>query len=125
VETVHARLTDYLPEPGYFLAGAIAGGVSRTATAPLDRLKVYLLVNTKTSASAALAAATHGHPVAAAKTAAKPITAAVASLYKSGGLRTFFAGKCLDVRYTPPWGFPRSGGGKKNHRRLPLIFPSG
>ncbi|CRK31765.1 hypothetical protein BN1723_018465, partial [Verticillium longisporum] len=50
------KLTSYIPDPGYFLAGAVAGGVSRTATAPLDRLKVYLLVNTKSSADTALAA---------------------------------------------------------------------
>ncbi|EJT79212.1 calcium dependent mitochondrial carrier protein [Gaeumannomyces tritici R3-111a-1] len=92
-----SKLTDYLPEPGYFVAGAIAGGVSRTATAPLDRLKVYLLVNTKASTTVAISAATHGHPLAAAKTASKPITSAVASLYKSGGLRTFFAGNGLNV----------------------------
>ncbi|KLU91923.1 calcium dependent mitochondrial carrier protein [Magnaporthiopsis poae ATCC 64411] len=96
-EPGESKLTDYLPEPGYFVAGAIAGGVSRTATAPLDRLKVYLLVNTKTSTSAAISAATHGHPLAAVKSASKPITSAVASLYKSGGLRTFFAGNGLNV----------------------------
>lgn len=94
-EPGESKLTDYLPEPGYFVAGAIAGGVSRTATAPLDRLKVYLLVNTKASTSVAVSAATHGHPLTAVKTASKPITSAVASLYKSGGLRTFFAGKWL------------------------------
>lgn len=94
-QTVRSRLTEYLPEPGYFLAGAVAGGVSRTATAPLDRLKVYLLVNTntKTTATEALSAATHGHPVEAVKAAGHPFRAAVANLYKSGGLRTFFAGK--------------------------------
>ena len=30
-------LTEVLPDPGYFAAGAIAGIVSRTSTAPLDR----------------------------------------------------------------------------------------
>ncbi len=45
-----SKLTQYLPETGYFIAGALAGGISRTATAPLDRLKVYLLVNTKPGA---------------------------------------------------------------------------
>ncbi|KAL8296750.1 hypothetical protein RB597_006053 [Gaeumannomyces tritici] len=88
---------DTLEGLGYFVAGAIAGGVSRTATAPLDRLKVYLLVNTKASTTVAISAATHGHPLAAAKTASKPITSAVASLHKSGGLRTFFAGNGLNV----------------------------
>ena len=31
-------------DPKYLLAGAIAGAVSRTATAPFDRLKVYLQI---------------------------------------------------------------------------------
>ncbi|KAI6350666.1 hypothetical protein MCOR25_010493 [Pyricularia grisea] len=90
---------DTLEGLGYFLAGAIAGGVSRTATAPLDRLKVYLLVNTKarTSAEAAVAAAAKGQPLKAVKNAGHPIAAAITSLYRSGGLRTFFAGNGLNV----------------------------
>jgi solute carrier family 25 phosphate transporter 23/24/25/41 len=94
-EKGQSRLTQYLPAPGYFLAGAVSGGVSRTATAPLDRLKVYLLVNTKSPVSAAVGAAKHGHPVAALKTSYKPITDAVVTLWKAGGIRTFFAGKSL------------------------------
>lgn len=88
-----SRLTDLLPEPGYFLAGAVSGGVSRTATAPLDRLKVYLLVNTKVQTTAAIAAAKQGQPVAALRSAGGPIVDAVVSLWKAGGLRTFFAGR--------------------------------
>lgn len=87
------KLTSYLPEPGYFLAGAIAGGVSRTATAPLDRLKVYLLVNTKTGANPAVAAAKNGQPLVAAKNAGRPIADAIMSLWRAGGFRTFFAGE--------------------------------
>ncbi|ROV93024.1 hypothetical protein VPNG_09438 [Cytospora leucostoma] len=96
-----SRLTQYLPEPGYFIAGALAGGISRTATAPLDRLKVYLLVNTQTKAGktgALLNAAKAGLPPSAAvKTADKPIRDAVLRLWKAGGLRTFFAGNGLNV----------------------------
>lgn len=90
---VTSGLTDLLPEPGYFLAGAVSGGVSRTATAPLDRLKVYLLVNTKIQTSAAVAAAKHGRPLAAVRSAGGPIIDAVVTLWKAGGLRTFFAGR--------------------------------
>jgi solute carrier family 25 phosphate transporter 23/24/25/41 len=90
---VTSRLTDLLPEPGYFLAGAISGGVSRTATAPLDRLKVYLLVNTTTKANVAVAAAKQGRPLAALRNASGPIVDAVVSLWKAGGMKTFFAGK--------------------------------
>jgi solute carrier family 25 phosphate transporter 23/24/25/41 len=89
---ITTRLTDLLPEPGYFLAGAVSGGVSRTATAPLDRLKVYLLVNIKPQANVALDAAKSGRPLAALRNAGGPIVDAVVSLWKTGGLRTFFAG---------------------------------
>ncbi|KND92672.1 Calcium-binding mitochondrial carrier SAL1 [Tolypocladium ophioglossoides CBS 100239] len=91
------RLTDFAPDPGYFLAGAIAGGVSRTATAPLDRLKVYLLVNTTSSSETAAAAIKQGRPVDAVKNATRPIRDAVRDLYRSGGLRGFFAGNGLNV----------------------------
>jgi solute carrier family 25 phosphate transporter 23/24/25/41 len=89
---ITTRLTDLLPDPGYFLAGAVSGGVSRTATAPFDRLKVYLLVNTKTQANVTLDAAKSGRPLAALRNAGGPIVDAVVSLWKTGGLRTFFAG---------------------------------
>jgi len=92
-ETVKSKLTDLLPEPGYFLAGAVSGGVSRTATAPLDRLKVYLLVNTTPAKNAALAAAKSGRPLAALRNAGAPIVDAVMTLWRAGGIRTFFAGK--------------------------------
>lgn len=92
-EGVTTGLTDLLPEPGYFLAGAVSGGVSRTATAPLDRLKVYLLVNTKNVPHVAAAAAKTGHPLVALRSAGGPIFDAVVSLWKAGGMRTFFAGK--------------------------------
>lgn len=95
-KSVKSRLTEYLPEPGYFLAGAISGGVSRTATAPLDRLKVYLLVNIKsgTTTVAPLAAKTGGGaPPKVVVKSGKPIGDAIMSLWRAGGFRTFFAGK--------------------------------
>ncbi|KAH7311645.1 mitochondrial carrier domain-containing protein [Stachybotrys elegans] len=91
------RLTAFIPDPGYFLAGAIAGGVSRTATAPLDRLKVYLLVNTKTGSDSALEAIKRGRPLAALQTAATPFRDAVKDLFRSGGFKGFFAGNGLNV----------------------------
>jgi solute carrier family 25 (mitochondrial phosphate transporter), member 23/24/25/41 len=85
-------LIRYLPDPGYFVAGAVAGGISRTATAPLDRLKVYLLVNTRSASNLALDAAKKGRPLQLLLNAGKPLITAVTDLYKSGGLRGFFAG---------------------------------
>ncbi len=97
-------LINYLPDPGYFIAGAVAGGISRTTTAPLDRLKVYLLVNTRASANPATEAARKGQPLLAVKNAGRPLVAAVTDLYKSGGLRGFFAGmppSLLKTKYGP------------------------
>ncbi|KAG8419326.1 hypothetical protein J3458_004206 [Metarhizium acridum] len=91
------KLTDFAPDPGYFLSGAIAGGVSRTATAPLDRLKVYLLVNTSTSSETAVAAIKQRRPIAAVKNALRPISNAVKDLFRNGGIRSFFAGNGLNV----------------------------
>ncbi|RXG43636.1 hypothetical protein VDGE_01237 [Verticillium dahliae] len=82
---------------GYFLAGAVAGGVSRTATAPLDRLKVYLLVNTKSSADTALAALKQGRPLVALANAGKPFGDAFRDLWQAGGMRSLFAGNGLNV----------------------------
>lgn len=82
---------------GYFLAGAIAGGVSRTATAPLDRLKVYLLVNTSSRTETAGVALRQGRPLAALKNAAKPFGDAFRDLVRSGGVRSLFAGNGLNV----------------------------
>ncbi|KAM0515039.1 hypothetical protein ACHAPE_006361 [Trichoderma viride] len=91
------RLTNFAPHPGYFLAGAIAGGVSRTATAPLDRLKVYLLVNTTSGAETAIGALKQGRIIDALKNAARPFSDAMKDLYRSGGIRSFFAGNGLNV----------------------------
>ncbi|KAJ2899777.1 Calcium-binding mitochondrial carrier SAL1 [Zalerion maritima] len=91
------RLTEYLPEPGYFVAGALAGGISRSATAPLDRLKVYLLVNTRSSTVVASQAVQSGKPWRAMRHLGRPVIDAVKDLWHQGGFRTFFAGNGLNV----------------------------
>ncbi|KAL2753653.1 hypothetical protein ACRALDRAFT_1077391 [Sodiomyces alcalophilus JCM 7366] len=90
-------LTDYLPEPGYFVAGAAAGGLSRTATAPLDRLKVHLLVSTTPRADMAVTALKQGRPLLALYNAGKPITDGFRDLWRAGGIRSLFAGNGLNV----------------------------
>ncbi|KAM3536352.1 hypothetical protein MY4038_000510 [Beauveria bassiana] len=97
LQTRSFKLTDFAPHPGYFLAGAIAGGVSRTATAPLDRLKVYLLVNTQNRGETAVAALRRGKLLAALQNAAQPFSDAIRDVYRSGGIRGFFAGNGLNV----------------------------
>ncbi|KAL8931028.1 MAG: hypothetical protein Q9208_000130 [Pyrenodesmia sp. 3 TL-2023] len=89
-------LTILLPHPGYFVAGAMAGVVSRTATAPLDRLKVYLIAQTSVK-DEAINAAKSGAPLQAAKHASRPLIEASKTLWRMGGIRSLFAGNGLNV----------------------------
>ncbi|KAH6679551.1 mitochondrial carrier domain-containing protein [Halenospora varia] len=89
-------LFEILPDPGYFAAGGIAGAISRTATAPLDRLKVYLIANTG-PAKDSIDAVKKGDAVAAAKTVGRPLVNATRELWRAGGMRSLFAGNGLNV----------------------------
>ncbi|CAL0325250.1 unnamed protein product [Lupinus luteus] len=64
----------------YFIAGAIAGAASRTATAPLDRLKVVLQVQTGSAS----------------------IMSAAMNIWKQDGLLGFFRGNGLNVVKVAP-----------------------
>lgn len=92
----HLSLTDFLPVPGYFIAGGLAGIVSRTATAPLDRLKVYLIaqVSPKETIDKALK---QGSPVIAVRNFSKNLVDACKELWRAGGVRSLFAGNGLNV----------------------------
>ncbi|KAL5606952.1 hypothetical protein BROUX41_003320 [Berkeleyomyces rouxiae] len=93
------KISDFVPDPGYFLAGAIAGGVSRTATAPLDRLKVFLLVNTNVTqgSESVMGALKAGKPLKAISNSMIPIRSAVCEIWSQNGMRSFFAGNGLNV----------------------------
>jgi len=84
-------LTDVLPHTGYFAAGALAGVVSRTCTAPLDRLKVYLIANIE-NAKSPVEAAKKGNALKAVKHLGQPLVAATKELWAAGGIRSLFAG---------------------------------
>lgn len=78
---------------GYFLAGGLAGTISRTVTAPFDRIKVYLIAKTDTPVAAkAVAEIAKGEAALAAKKVAGPIKECVQALWRAGGVRSFFAG---------------------------------
>ena len=76
---------------GYFAAGGLAGMISRTATAPLDRLKVYLIAQTGTKEKA-VDLVKNGSPVKAARHFGAPLVQATKELWRAGGVRSLFAG---------------------------------
>ncbi|XP_047314657.1 calcium-dependent mitochondrial ATP-magnesium/phosphate carrier protein 3-like [Impatiens glandulifera] len=64
----------------YLIAGAVAGTASRTATAPLDRLKVYMQVQTSEA----------------------PVSHAIKNIWKEGRVFAFFRGNGLNVIKVAP-----------------------
>ncbi|KAI5806724.1 mitochondrial carrier domain-containing protein, partial [Peziza echinospora] len=82
---------------GYFLAGGLAGTVSRTLTAPFDRIKVYLIAQTDTpKVSRVLEAGLKGN-VPETKAVVRPLKDCIQTLWRAGGVRSFFAGNGLNV----------------------------
>nr|KMM66271.1 Sal1p [Coccidioides posadasii RMSCC 3488] len=93
-------LTESTPHLGYFLAGGMAGVVSRTSTAPLDRLRVYLIAQTKPQSVAA--SVKSGAVVEVAGWRAWPLVHALKDLWRAGGIRSLFAGNGLNVAKVMP-----------------------
>ncbi|KAK9475310.1 mitochondrial carrier domain-containing protein [Dipodascopsis tothii] len=76
---------------GYFVAGGAAGVISRTMTAPFDRLKVYLIARTESAAPATAEARE------IAKMRGSPLLNAIRVLWRHGGVRNFFVGNGLNI----------------------------
>lgn len=81
-----------LPSSGYFVAGGLAGIISRTTTAPLDRLKVYLIAQVDNGPNP-LQAVKSGAPLQAVRGAYMTSAHAMKELWAAGGMRSIFAGK--------------------------------
>jgi solute carrier family 25 phosphate transporter 23/24/25/41 len=90
--SVKSVLIACVPNPGYFVAGGLAGIVSRTSTAPLDRLKVYLIAQTSVTKEA-VSAAKSGNIIVAVQDAWRPLSTAMKELWHAGGMRSLYAGK--------------------------------
>lgn len=92
----------------FLLAGGIAGAVSRTATAPFDRLKIYLITASRSEETATRAAAnalksapsTGAAAADAGKIASRSmglLATAIQTLYRDGGgLKAFWLGNGLN-----------------------------
>ncbi|CCE63635.1 hypothetical protein TPHA_0F01510 [Tetrapisispora phaffii CBS 4417] len=92
-------INDFLKGFGFFIAGGISGVISRTCTAPFDRLKVFLIARTDLTSTLLHSKKS----IAAQKPNIKidkirsPIIKAITTLYNQGGLRAFYVGNGLNV----------------------------
>lgn len=118
-------MNQFLNGFGFFVAGGVAGVISRTCTAPFDRIKVFLIARTDLSSTAlhskkeiarqvkagvaqhiidkarrelakAEKAAADIHPDHP-KTIRSPIIQAARTLWRQGGFRAFYVGNGLNV----------------------------
>lgn len=92
-------INDFIRGFGFFIAGGISGVVSRTCTAPFDRLKVFLIARTDLS-SILLNSKTDllaKNPNADINKISSPLAKAVKSLYRQGGIKAFYVGNGLNV----------------------------
>ncbi|KAI8824164.1 mitochondrial carrier domain-containing protein [Fimicolochytrium jonesii] len=77
----------------YFLCGGLSGAVSRSVTAPLDRLKVLLVTQTPTSPSASASSA---------KSKTSALLTGIKQIYAQGGILSFYRGNGINVLKIAP-----------------------
>ncbi|KAJ3151633.1 hypothetical protein HDU86_006052 [Geranomyces michiganensis] len=85
----------------YFLCGGLSGAVSRTVTAPLDRLKVLLVTQTTIYPSPLGAINLASANVPAAKSSGA-IIGGIRRIYNQGGIRSFYRGNGINVLKIAP-----------------------
>lgn len=120
-------INSFLSGFGFFLAGGLSGVVSRTCTAPFDRIKVFLIARTDLSSTIMHNKKMLAEQVASGasrqaiekareqllqserearikqaekplhKTIRSPMNQAIRTLWKQGGLRAFYVGNGLNV----------------------------
>lgn len=95
---------DILNSVGYFLAGGLSGVVSRTCTAPLDRIKVFLIARTDLSSTLLKNKTVLRHHIEeirhkkiAPQKIESPLVRAIKTIYKQGGIKAFYVGNGLNV----------------------------
>lgn len=96
--------SDILKNVGYFLAGGLSGVVSRTCTAPLDRVKVFLIARTDLNSTLLTRktaiqkmAEEKEHRRIPKKKIQSPLVRAARTIYRQGGIKAFYTGNGLNV----------------------------
>ncbi|GMM48165.1 Ca(2+)-binding ATP:ADP antiporter [Pichia kluyveri] len=95
---------DILNSVGYFLAGGLSGVVSRTCTAPLDRIKVFLIARTDLSSTLLKNKNNLIHQIEEIRhkkiepqKIESPLVRSIKTIYKQGGIKAFYVGNGLNV----------------------------
>lgn len=95
-------------QSGYFLAGGLASVTSRTLTAPIDRLKIYLISETY-SKRPTWQYLKNGRLLKAAQSASNGLTDASKSIWQAGGVRSLWAGNGINIVKMLPEGAIKFG----------------
>ncbi|KAK5189292.1 hypothetical protein LTR96_010922 [Exophiala xenobiotica] len=99
---------DKVKHIGYYICGGLASTTSRTVTAPLDRLKVFLIAQTGSNHEA-LHKLYCGQPIKAGKEAWVSLKTSCNALWKAGGVQSLWASNGLNVLKMAPEGAIKFG----------------